>query len=158
MTQPQPDSRMAIMTVHEPGGLERPMRFEDMVGIASDMPTTASTPDRLSTLLKTSRDLLAFSFYVYEFGTVGAATSLQAIEAALREKLAEERFPFVKLIDRAASDGLMTADQAESLDTARQLRNRFSHPRHASAMTTEMCRMLIEVSHLIVAHLYPDHG
>ncbi|MFE2693611.1 hypothetical protein [Streptomyces mirabilis] len=71
-------------------------------------------------------ELIRFSFYRHEFSAVGAAVSLIAVEAALRDRYGRGRL--VDYIQKARDDGLLTAEEADLLDTAgRPIRNRFAH-------------------------------
>jgi hypothetical protein len=120
---------------------------------AATWPRGATTPDEIAGLLKTSRDLYIFSYFAYEFLTVGVLVSLQAVEAALRLKLSS-RARFLNLAHDALEQGLITEDQYERLDAGRQLRNAFSHPSQQAVWTYGMAAPSIEASHQIVADLF----
>lgn len=150
----EPDARM----VHFIGGLDHagrpvPMAPSRLREVTSSWPVTSATPDGVAELLRTSRNLFVHGFFVYEFLTVGSLLALQAVEASLKVRL-ESGQSFAKLIDRAASTGLISEEAREQLHAGRELRNAFSHPDQQVLSSFGMAGSVIASSHKIVAHLF----
>jgi len=113
---PTPDSRAQLWAP----------QFEDMHEILKDLAVPEGLQQEAESVLTTAIELIRFSFYRHEFSAVGAAVSLIAIEAALRDRYGRGRL--VDYIQRARDDGLLTAEEADLLDTAgRPIRNQFAH-------------------------------
>lgn len=147
MTELEPDSRSALMAG----------RYEDLLEHVKTWPVPASAPDGVAALLGTSRRLFAHAWFVYEFAAVGVTVSLQAVEAALRDRLGSGPGPALQaLIERALKERLISEQDADRLDAGRKLRNRFSHPREQAAMPLAMCGEMIRYSHEVASALYPD--
>ncbi|MER5640739.1 hypothetical protein ABT095_27795 [Kitasatospora sp. NPDC002227] len=91
--------------------------FEDMEELIAGLVVPANAPMAVMSALGTSRELLRFSFYRYEFATVAVTHSLVALELALTERLAD-RGPLPDLVERAAAEGHLKADLAGALDRA----------------------------------------
>ena len=133
---------------HEP----LPITREALVDITKEWPLSEHTPEAIAQQLRVSRDLFVHCLLVWEFGTVGVAWSLMAVESCLRWALDanDEKVGFSRLVKRARDEGLLRVDLDEALDTGRQLRNGFSHPRMQPVWSLGMTGPAIRTSHLAV--------
>lgn len=93
--------------------LVRPLQITDVV------------PANTARAFETARELLRFSFYHYEFAAVAVSTSIIAIEPVLRDRYGGTNL--AHMIQDALEDGTITTEQADHLDTGRQIRNRYAH-------------------------------
>jgi len=114
----EPDPRMQLFIGgFDAAGRAMPISPKSLRRQTDRWSVTASTPEGVASLLRTSRDLFVQSFFVYEFLVVGASWSLLAVEAALRDRLAStERFQ--RLIDQARAKRLIDSDEHAQLDAA----------------------------------------
>ncbi|MGW6612954.1 hypothetical protein ACWGA0_05750 [Streptomyces erythrochromogenes] len=85
--------------------------------------------------LETSRELIRYSYYRYEFATVAVTHCLFALEHVLAERLGSDA-PLGELIGRAAEEGLVTAGLAAELDDCRLLRDGLGRGARSSAALT----------------------
>lgn len=99
--------------------------FEDMDAIIKQLEVPASVPINTARAFDTARELIRFSYYHFEFAAVAVATSIIAIEAALRERYGGGNL--ASLIRRGLEDGTINAEQADLLNTGRSIRNRYAH-------------------------------
>lgn len=110
-----------------------------MMEEACRWPVSEHTPEAVADQLWVARDLFTHCFLVWEFGAVGIAWSLLAVESNIRAALdARESAPFKALVRQARTEGLLTEDLAETVDAGRQLRNMFSHPKSQPTWTVAM--------------------
>ncbi|MFJ1704665.1 hypothetical protein [Kitasatospora sp. NPDC088346] len=72
--------------------------------------------------METSRELIRYSSYRYEFATVAVAHSLFALEQVLAERLAADE-PLQVLIEWAGEAGLVPSGLTAELDRSRRLRD-----------------------------------
>jgi hypothetical protein len=122
----------------------------------AQFPITAATPARPAELLRVARRLLLFTMAEYSFGVVAALTAIQALEVALRIRLARPRLRLELLIDMAAAtDGLLTTEAVEVLHAGRKLRNLYAHPNDTTILSIPMVVGQVRTSHLLMAELYP---
>lgn len=113
-----------------------------------------TTPDSVAHQLRVARDLFVHCLLVWEFGAVGAAWSLLAVESSLRWALdAPDSMTFRGVADSAHREGLLTDDLADKVDAGRQLPNVFSHPKDQPAWPLGMTGGAIEQSHVVVRYV-----
>lgn len=149
-----PDSRMKLFIAGlDDRGKPIPLTPATLRANADSWPTCPSTPNEISGLLQTSRDLYVCSYFAYEFLTIGVLVSLQAVEAGLRSRLSVKA-NFATLAQAARAEGVITDDQYQQLDAGRRLRNEFSHPAEQVVWTYGMAAPSIEGAHRIVAELF----
>jgi hypothetical protein len=156
---PQPDPRMLRFRagMDPVTGNPNPVTRQALADRAAEWPTTASTPSSVGDLLRVSRELFVHSFYVYEFLAVGAAWSLLAVEAGLRDRLAAgDSATFQKMINRAFEQGIFTDAERVSAHAGRDLRNGLSHPDMQDRWTPGVSAPVMRASHLLVASIYPE--
>jgi hypothetical protein len=152
----EPDARMSLfLGGFDETGQPLPMSPGLLRRSVARWPVTAATPEGVAGLLKTSRDLYVQSYFVYEFLVVSVLWSLHAVEAALRTHF-ESTTPFEKLIDRARTSGLLTADEIQRLHAGRKLRNELTHAASQGAWTFGMSEGAVHASHEIVARIFDD--
>lgn len=138
-------------------GQPKPVSVALLSSVASEWPTTFTTPSGVTEILHTSRQLFVQGYFVYEFVTVAVAWSLLAVETALRARLqADERTTFKTMLRQAKSQAILTPDMAVRLDAGRQIRNGFSHPTGQVIWTLGIASSGLKTSHEAVAWLFPD--
>jgi hypothetical protein len=117
---------------------------------------TTHAPDEVNRLLDMSRKLLATCVIHYEFAAVAAEKSLQALELAVRLRLAAGPRPtFASLIARLKTESDLTDEVMDLIDTGRIIRNRvFAHPTDAVALPLVMMTDVIRSSHRLIARLF----
>lgn len=82
--------------------------------------------------------------------------SIFAVEAALRPRLgAGGRAQLSRLIKRAREQGLVSEQLADTVNTGRELRNRFVHGSEQPIWSFGMAAQVIGASFKIVTELYP---
>lgn len=136
-------------------GQPMPVSVTLLNNVASEWPTTPTTPPGIAEILQTSRRLFVQGYYVYEFVTVAVAWSLLAVETALRARLqASESVTFNAMLKRAESQKILTPEMADRLDAGRQIRNSFSHPTGQIVWTLGMATGALKTSHEAVAGLF----
>lgn len=146
-------------TVGMPGGFgprseATPIARQHLVDVAARWPVNPHTPQDVAAQLQVARELFVHCLLVWEFGAVGAAWSLMAVESCLRWALGkDEKVRFVDLIASAHEQGLLTDDLAEKMGAGRHLRNMFSHPRSQPAFSLGMVAGVLETSHVVVHHV-----
>lgn len=99
--------------------------FQGMHDLVRPLVIPARLPVNVRRQFETARELVRFSYYHYEFAAMAVYASIIVVEEALRERY--PRLRLAAMIDQAATDGLLTAEQAERLHAGRQIRNRYSH-------------------------------
>ncbi|WP_238427348.1 hypothetical protein [Streptomyces adustus] len=126
-----------------------------MHDLVQDLVVPAGVPDAAATVLNTARELLRQSYFCYEFSTVAVLHSLIAVEMVLRSKVPNAgKAPLQRLIKQAADSGLLTADQADLLDTGREIRNKMAHGEMThTAMPPAMAIPMVRTSFTIVTAL-----
>ncbi len=118
---------------------------------------SAATPPDVVALLDLAHKLLRTSVVHYEFAALAVEKSLQALERALRLRLAaSDRVRFKDLVDRAAKEGLVSSEDLDLFDTGRRLRNFFAHPATSAALPLVTATGMVKNSHRLVAALFPD--
>ena len=125
---------------------------------AANWPVTSSTPEGPASLLRTSRDLYAQSYYAYPLIAVAVVWSVFGVEAGLRARFdADRKRPLKSLVRQAEEEQLLppTGWEDERLDAGRELRNRIIHTGDQPAIPPAMARSLIVASHELVAALFP---
>lgn len=156
LAPPETDPRMAnFCGGFDEHGQSRPMTYRRLREHADTWVITSTTPDGAATLLKTARDMFALSFYCYEQLVVAASHSLFGVEVALRLRLDRER-GFQNLISGALSEGLISSEVADIVDTGRTIRNRFVHEGEQPVWTFGLADSVIGASYRLVSELYPE--
>jgi hypothetical protein len=138
-------------------GHPMPMSVALLNRVASEWPTTSTTPSGVAEILRTSRQLFVHGYFVYEFVTVAVAWSLLAVEAALRAQLPGSGSTFKSMLKRAESEALLTPEMASRLDAGRQIRNGFSHPTGQDVWTLKLATGGLKTSHEAVVCLFPEN-
>ena len=140
-----------------------------MVGTRSDLEDVVrrfeeheATPEKVSRLLLTSRNLFVHSYFVHEFSIVGALWSLHAVEAALKDLLGvpdnDYQTTFTEMVGKAQARGWLTVQEGERMRGGAKLRNGLVHSREQGTLTAGVAVMLLEASHEFVATLYERAG
>jgi hypothetical protein len=158
MTDREPDSRSLNFAgdVDEQGN-PLPMTVDVLRARTQKWPVSSRTPDNVAAQLARSRQLFIDGYYTYENFFDAATRSLQAVEAALRERFdAGGKVPLAKLIDRAEEEGLIDDYTHDILHTGRELRNRQIHAITLALFSPVMAAMAIATSHKLVAELFED--
>lgn len=125
--------------------------------IVATFDRTETTPEDVAGLLDLAHKLLRTSVVHYEFAALAVEKSLQALERAARIRLdIAERVPFKQLIDRLATEAGLSDEDKDLLDTGRQIRNFFAHPRTAPAFPLVMVTSMLRTSFQMIATLFPD--
>jgi hypothetical protein len=130
-------------------------QYADMHALVEDLVVPEGAPPAAVSVLTTARELLRHSYYRYEFSTVAVLHSLIAVEAVLRDRLPDAgKKPLHRLIQQAAADGLISAEQADMLDTGRKIRNGMArgHTTH-TVMPPAMAVPMVRTSFRIVDEL-----
>jgi len=134
---------------HEP----LPITREALVDVTKEWPLSEHTPEAVAEQLRVSRDLFVHCLLVWEFGTVGVAWSLMAVESCLRWALdagEDNNVGLGGLVKRAQSQGLLSEGLTEALGAGVRLRNGFSHPRMQPVWSLGMTAPALRTSHLAV--------
>ncbi|MFC5804271.1 hypothetical protein [Streptomyces formicae] len=127
-------------------------KFADMHEIVDLIEIPAGLPERAISVLTTARELIRFSYYRHEFNTVGVATSIMAVEAALSETYGAGSLN--DHLKRALEEGTLTAEQADILNTGRQIRNAYSHGKTTHvAMTPALALQMVSASIRLISEL-----
>lgn len=118
---------------------------------------TDATPHDVASLLDLAHKLLRTSVVHYEFAALAVEKSLQALERAARIRLGvDDRMHFKPLIDHLAKEVSLSEEEADILDTGRQIRNFFAHPATAPGFPLVMATSMLRTSHRLIAALFPD--
>lgn len=154
MDYPQDPRTVGMLGGVGPRGEAIPITRQHMVDVATQWPVSPHTPQEVAAQLRVARELFVHCLLVWEFGAVGAAWSLMAVESCLRWALgADAKASFERLNARARERGLLTDDLAEKTDAGRRLRNMFSHPQGQPALPAGMVSGVLETSHVVVHHV-----
>lgn len=137
-------------------------RWQNIVGnraaleeAASRWTVSATVPTEIARMLEVSRSLFVHSYFVYEFLVVAVVWSLLAVEAALRDRFGGPRSRALKsLIDDAHACGVFSADEADRLHAARELRDRYVHAETQGLFTVGLAGGMLEASHRAISDLY----
>ncbi len=154
MDYPQDPRTVGMLGGLGPRGEAIPITRQHTVDVATQWPVSPHTPHEVAAQLRVARELFVHCLLVWEFGAVGAAWSLMAVESCLRWALsADTKASFKNLTARARGQGLLTDDLAEKTDAGRSLRKVFSHPQSQPALSAGMVSGVAETSHVIVHHV-----
>jgi hypothetical protein len=94
-------------------------------------------------------------YYSYDNFMDAVTRSLQAVEAALRERFdAGTRPAFAQLIDRAKTEGIVTDDVQEILHLGRRFRNDQIHATSLPALNPAISASMVGASHRLVAEIF----
>ncbi|MGA9876460.1 MAG: hypothetical protein WBQ21_11695 [Solirubrobacteraceae bacterium] len=123
---------------------------------AARWPVSEAVPEGIATVLRVSRDLFVQSYFVHEFLLTAVTWGLLALEGSLRVCLkASDRDSLDALIRRARGRGLLTADEANSLDAGRQLRNQIIHGALLpTSLTPGMAEQMLLATHEATSDLH----
>lgn len=151
MDYPHDQRAISMLGGFGPHGEALPVTRQHMVDEAARWPVSPHTSREVSDQLRVARDLFVHCLLVWEFGAVGAAWSLMAVESCLRWALdAGDKVPFKALSERARDEGLLSDALFDKVDAGRQLRNMFSHPSSQPAWPLGMTGGALETSHVVV--------
>jgi hypothetical protein len=150
------------------GGVPRPVTQILLRELIDAWHMHDSVPDGVQSLLRAAQGAMVASLTTYQLLPYGVLASLQAVEAALRERLLAHGesdlnrhgspLSWGSLWERAVARGIVTPEPDEDgmdiIDVGRRIRNMYAHPRAALVMTYAMALPLIGSSHDIVSRLY----
>jgi hypothetical protein len=158
MSDHQPDNR----SLHFAGDVDEhgrplPMTVEVLRARTEKWPLSSRTPDGVAALLARSRQMFVDGYYTYENFMDAVTRSLQAVEAALRVRLAAgKKDTFARLIDRAKAEGLVGNDAHEILHLGRIFRNGQIHATNLPALNPAGAAGMIGASHKLVAEIFVE--
>jgi hypothetical protein len=156
MADREPDSRSLIFAgdVDEQGH-PLPMNAEVLRARTEKWPVSGHTPDGVAALLARSRQMYVDGYYTYDNFMDAVTRSLQAVEAALRERFdAGTRATFAQLIDRAKTEGIVSDDVQEILHLGRRFRNDQVHATSLPALNPAISARMVGASHKLVAEIF----
>lgn len=129
----------------------------DLEAVASEWHQGGQVPDQVTRMLRVSRELFTHSYFVHEFAVAAVVWSLLAVEASFRDVVGiNDRAPFAALIGKAHERRLLSDNQRELLDYARQMRNTLVHSRDQKAFSVGMSASVLQTAHAAVADLYEN--
>ncbi|WP_206310073.1 hypothetical protein [Streptomyces sp. A0592] len=132
---PAPDLQVPDLPTPDPRSWGTAPDFAAMRALTAGLVVPGNASMYVMSALETSRELIRYSYYRYEFATVAVAQSLFALEHVLAERLGSDG-PLGELIGRAAEDGLFSAGLAADLDDCRLLRDGLTRGARSSAAVT----------------------
>ena len=120
-----PDSRrLGWSILNQTTGEIRPMHFADHYGAIKDITLNEEVPTSIQTLFNTARNVLVYSWQVYNFTVVAELQAYLTLEFALRERMGiggDSFGPgFAKLLKRAIKEGLLADEAFASLRPQRR--------------------------------------
>ncbi|WP_157815739.1 hypothetical protein [Kitasatospora sp. CB02891] len=128
------------------------MQMHDLV---AELVLPAHAPAYITSVFETARELVRHSYFRYEFTTVAVSISLFALERAFGERLGSKK-PLQKLVERAADEGIITAELAGRLDAGRSLRNKLAHgDLTGTALTPAMAVAMVKAAFDTAGLLFP---
>ena len=156
MADREPDSRSLNFAGDiDEHGRPLPMRVEVLRARTAKWLVSGHTPEGVAALLARSRQMYVDGYYTYENFMDAVTRSLQAVEAALRERFdAGTRPIFAQLIDRAKTEGIVTDDVQEILHLGRRFRNDQVHATGLIALNPAISARMIGASHKLVAEIF----
>ncbi|MCX5588289.1 hypothetical protein OHA91_32100 [Streptomyces erythrochromogenes] len=132
---PAPDLQVPDLPTPDPRSWGTAADFAAMRALVAGLVVPGNASMYVMSALETSRELIRYSYYRYEFATVAVAHSLFALEHVLAERLGSDA-PLGELIRKAAEEGLVTAGLAAELDHGRLLRDGLTRGARSSAALT----------------------
>lgn len=136
-------------------GRPLPMTVEVLRARTEKWPQSPATPDGVAALLARSRQMFVDGYYTYENFLDAVTRSLQAVEAALRVRLAAgDRVSFAQLIDRAKAEGIVGDYAQEILHLGRTFRNQQIHATALPVVNPAIAARMIGASHKLVAEIF----
>ncbi|MEU6299104.1 hypothetical protein [Streptomyces erythrochromogenes] len=129
------DLRVPDLPTPDPRAWGTAPDFAAMRALVAGLVVPGNASMYVMSALETSRELVRYSYYRYEFATVAVVHSLFALEHVLAERL-RSKAPLGELIGRAAEEGLVTAGLAAELDDCRLLRDGLGRGARSSAALT----------------------
>jgi hypothetical protein len=156
MTDREPDSRSLNFAGDvDEQGRPLPMSVEVLRARTEKWPVSGHTPQGVAALLTRSRQMYVDGYYTYDNFMDAVTRSLQAVEAALRERFnAGTRPTFAQLIDRAETEGIVTDAAQEILHLGRRFRNDQIHATNLPALNPVIAAGMIGASHKLVAEIF----
>lgn len=160
MSDREPDSR----TLNFAGDVDElgcplPMSVGVLRARTEKWPVSDRTPQGVANLLARSRQMYVDGYYTYDNFMDAVTRSLQAVEAALRERFnAGVRPTFAQLIDRAKAEGIVIDDAQEILHLGRRFRNDQIHATNLPALNPAIAARMIGASHKLVAEIFDAQG
>lgn len=140
-------------------GMPKPMSYEALKEVTETWVRTAATPEHISSMLQTTRDLFVHSYYEYEFLVVATVWSMLAVEEALRSRLGvSSSVPLQELMRRAVNKGFLEHEWAERFKAMRYLRNSLAHGKAHQNWSFGMASQVIETNLAVVGLLFGDDG
>ncbi|MEU3791105.1 hypothetical protein [Streptomyces fructofermentans] len=132
MNNTPPPPTDPLLPVRDPRVRDLALDPADMHALVAGLVLPGEASMYVMSAMETSRELIRFSYFRYEFATVAVTHSLFALEHVLAERLATNE-PLHDLIERAAEAGLITAGLAAELDLSRLLRDKLTQGTASSA-------------------------
>jgi hypothetical protein len=134
-----PDSRFEhehlFVMRHDPG----PWQLADLHKRLSSWPPASFVPEKVRVQIETARNLMLYTWFVFEFQTVAEMQAYAALELALRERLGNPMRQIVKkkkikvvplmlseLLAKALSDGLIVPERLPSFEWVKYQREWFA--------------------------------
>jgi hypothetical protein len=156
MADREPDSRSLNFAGDiDDQGSPLPMSVEVLRARTAKWPVSGHTPEGVAALLARSRQMYVDGYYTYDNFMDAVTRSLQAVEAALRERFdAGTRPTFAQLIDRAKTEGIVTDDVQEIFHLGRRFRNDQIHATSLPALSPAISARMIGASHKLVAEIF----
>jgi hypothetical protein len=148
--------------VNTPGNLKPDPRWRNFAtdypalqASADEWPVGQAVPDGIAEVLRVSRELFVYSYFVYDFLLTAVIWGLLALEASLRVCLeVGDDESLKRLIQRAHANGLITEAEADVLDATRKLRNSIVHGRLLPAFTPGAAEGMLRGTHEAIADLH----
>lgn len=156
MSDREPDNRSLNFAGDvDEQGRPLPMSVEVLRARTEKWPVSGHTPQGVAALLAHSRQMYIDGYYTYDNFMDAVTRSLQAVEAALRERFnAGTRPTFAQLIDRAKTEDIVTDDAQEILNLGRRFRNDQIHATNLPALNPAIAARMIGTSHKLVTEIF----
>ncbi|HLK02592.1 MAG TPA: hypothetical protein VKU39_22150 [Streptosporangiaceae bacterium] len=156
MADREPDSRsLNFAGDTDEQGHPLPMSAAILRARTEKWPISEHTPEGVAALLARSRQMYIDGYYTYDNFMDAVTRSLQAVEAALRERFdAGSKPTFAQLIDRAKTEGIVADDVQEILHLGRRFRNDQIHATSLPALNPAISARMIGASHQLVSEIF----
>jgi hypothetical protein len=112
-----------------------------------------AVPEDLAEVLRVSRELFVHSYFVYEFSLVAIIWALFALEAGLRGCVSASG-KLDALINLAKKRALISAEEAEALHGAQQVRNKVIHGQLLPSFKPDSAAQMLQAIHEAISDLY----
>lgn len=125
----EPDVRQRFFAIREHGAeTSRQLRAEDIYAQAEQAALHAGVPEDIRSHFSMAQNLLAYSWYVYQFNVADELNGYISVEFALKKRYPDKpRASFCDLLDRAVTDGLL---KAEGFSYGRNPKRQLYPPEH----------------------------